>query len=80
MKGELRVEDSFHSFQEAETAVKRLEKRHFITYNRRDSRTFATVAKRVNIKQPNATLPYYEMKYIFVRDGKEYHSKGFGRR
>lgn len=50
----LHVRDSFKSFKKVEL----FEKRHCITYCRRDWRILATIMKQIKIEQSNAALVY----------------------
>ncbi|XP_077371936.1 BEN domain-containing protein 7 isoform X2 [Festucalex cinctus] len=70
----LSVGDEFSSFKEVEDAIAAFEKTQSVPYWRRDTRTFTSAQKRVNVHD-NASLKYYEIRYACVKGGRKYESK-----
>ncbi|XP_033226589.1 uncharacterized protein LOC117179061 [Belonocnema kinseyi] len=69
--------NSFNSYEELEHAIRKYEIENFVLLSKRDSRTIASARTS---KKINPELKYQELKFTCIHGGKNFKSKGTGKR
>jgi len=74
------VGDEFSSYKDFQKHLEEFQRRNYVEFTHRDSRTLEGVGKRTpNItKKANQTLVYYSLVLSCKLGGKKYKSKGAG--
>ena len=76
---QLKVGDTFDSFEELEKRLKQFEDRNFVKFWKREARTREAAMKRVE-RHIRPELKYYQLKYACIHGGQKFRGKGSGQR
>jgi len=75
----LDIGTKFSTFDDFQTALSAYQSDKGVQYWRRDARTVAAAAKRVN-RPLNGRIQYYELRYCCIHGGQKFTSRSTGAR
>ena len=77
---EIAVGSLFTSFSELEKVINKYQKKHYVQFYKRDSRTTEAASKRCVNKTFNPAIKYSELVYTCIHGGKKFKSESKGKR